>query len=313
MERQGDAKKGKYLSILDFVPRGRKTWLFCVGLSFVFACFFSLETEASSDFSDYETVRHPLIQTTTVIEEYESLVNLGFLDTGVDAQMTSGGSEQISGHSADEEEYRLSEYEALLQKLQKEDAYEKAKASVVKINMGDFYGSGVIWDVQDGYVIIASNAHLLETAETGVVDFGTGTRVLGNVVAVSELRDIGFIKVALTELYREEWMQLRFAGKNVENYKALQPGDTMFVIGSTNGVASDYYEGTIGNVSYYFPEFHSNMLYAHCTALAGMSGGGTFDEQGHFIGMITAGTDKKEVASLPLEVMLEESILLGIQ
>ena len=47
------------------------------------------------------------------------------------------------------------------------------------------------------------------------------------------------------------------------------------------------------------------MIYNYCKAKGGMSGGGTFDEHGHYIGMVTGGYDD-ETASLPLSIILEE-------
>ena len=278
IERVGVAVKTCYIVIL-----------------FVAGYFFCpLEVDAKVLFSDYECVRYPLIQATNVVDEYESLEALGFLDTGV------------WENTLKEAESTQSEYGMLLQKLQRETAYEKAKASIVQINMGVYYGSGLIWDLKDEKIVIVSNAHLLQNGKNGMVTFGNGVSAEGTVLGISDTRDIGFLEVSLSSLEREDWLSFRFTDKNVENYQLLLPGDEIFVIGSATGTGQDYYEGTIGNVSYFFPEFKSNMLYGYCQAVPGMSGGGTYDKDGHFIGLLTAGTDKGEIASLPLEIMLEE-------
>ena len=47
------------------------------------------------------------------------------------------------------------------------------------------------------------------------------------------------------------------------------------------------------------------MIYNYCKAKAGMSGGGTYDEHGHCIGMITGGL-ADETASLPMQSIREE-------
>ena len=255
---------------------------------------YTLKADAKADFSDYETVRHPLIQATNVIEEYKSLETLGFLDTGRCENRLS------------ETDVNQSEYTTLLQRLHRENAYEKARACIVQINMGAYYGSGVIWDLQDENIIIVSNKHLLQNGQNGLVTFGNGVSTEGTVLGVSDTLDIGFMEVPLVSLEREDWLSLRFADKNVENYELLLPGDEIFVIGSATGTGQDYYEGTVGNVSYYFPEFEADMLYGYCEAVPGMSGGGTFDKEGHFIGMLTAGTENGEIASLPLKTMMEE-------
>ncbi|MBQ6887712.1 MAG: trypsin-like peptidase domain-containing protein [Lachnospiraceae bacterium] len=276
----------------------------------------SIEAEAKEDFSDYASVRHPLIQATNVVEEYEALEALGFLDTGVAeyceqvegekdtvAEIIQGIEKKDSGKELIACE---SESGRFLQKVQQETAYEKAGACIVQINMGEYYGSGVIWDLQDENIVIVSNTHLLQNGQSGMITFGNGVTTQGTVIGISDMRDIGFLQVPLSSLEREDWLSFRFADKDVENYQSLLPGDEIFVIGSASGTGKDFYEGTIGNVSYYFPEFQSDMLYGYCQAVPGMSGGGTFDKEGHFIGMLTAGTDNAEIASLPLEIMIEE-------
>lgn len=258
-----------------------------------------MKARAGSDFSDYETEKHPLIQATNVVEEYEALVRLGFFNTGEWGSPACGQ----TGITRKEQE---TEAQQLLSRLANETAYEKACGAIVQINMGTYYGSGVLWDIRDDQLVIVSNYHLLKEGETGTVIFRSGTKVQGVVVGLSDTKDIGFMEVSLLDLEREDWMLLRFADKNLKNYDTLQAGDHLFVVGSATGAGQDYYEGTIGNVSYYFPEFGSDMLYGYCKAMPGMSGGGTFDETGHFIGMLTAGTAEDEIASLPVEFVVEE-------
>lgn len=271
------------------------------GMAILFFCMTvpCVKARAGSDFSDYETGKHPLIQATNVVEEYEALVRLGFFNTG---EWRSPACGQPDVTKCEQE----TEAQQLFSRLANETAYEKACGSVVQINMGTYYGSGVLWDIREDQLVIVSNTHLLKEGETGEVTFRSGTKVQGAVVGFSDTKDIGFMEVPLLDLDREDWMLLRFADKDIENYDSLQAGDYLFVVGSATGTGQDFYEGTIGNVSYYFPEFGSDMLYGYCKAMPGMSGGGTFDRAGHFIGMLTAGTRKDEIASLPVEFVVEE-------
>lgn len=286
-----------------------KKGMFWCRTAILFFCiiFPYMITEAGSDFADYETEKHPLIQATNVVEEYEALVRLGFFNTGEWGSPACGqaGITKYEYETEQESGYKT-EAQQLLSRLANETAYEKACAAVVQINMGTYYGSGVLWDIREDHLVIASNTHLLKEAEQGEVTFRSGTRAEGTVVGISDTRDIGFMEVPLLNLGREDWMLLRFADKNLKNYDSLQAGDALFVVGSATGAGQDYYEGTIGNVSYYFPEFGSDMLYGYCKAIPGMSGGGTFDKAGHFIGMLTAGTKEEEIASLPVEIVAEE-------
>lgn len=267
----------------------------------------SITAEGSSDFSDYETEKRPLIQATNVVEEYKALVRLGFFNTG-EWRSPACGQAGITKYEYETEQERECKTEAqqLFSRLANETAYEKACGAVVQINMGDYYGSGVLWDIREDQLVIVSNTHLLKEGEKGEVTFRSGTKAEGTVTGLSETKDIGFMEVPLLELQREDWLLLRFADKNINNYDALLVGDELFVLGSATGAGQDYYEGTVGNVSYYFPEFQSDMLYGYCKAVSGMSGGGTFDKSGHFIGMLTAGTKEGEIASLPVEFVIEE-------
>lgn len=274
-----------------------RIWLFPLFL-FLFLFSGSLQAEARADFSDYETARHPLIQTTNVLEEYEALFHLGFLYTGE--------WESASFLREQETEENVSEPAWFMTQLARESAYEKARACVVQIRIGGYYGSGVLWDIREGKLVVASNAHLLKEGQEGQLTFRTGVSVEGKVIGISDTKDIGFMEVPLTSLVREDWFFMRFAEQNGEIDEELEINDTIFVIGSASGAGEDYYEGTIGSVSYYFPEFQSDMLYGYCKAVPGMSGGGTFDEQGNFIGMLTAGTEEGEIASLPVKVMIAE-------
>ena len=53
-------------------------------------------------------------------------------------------------------------------------------------------------------------------------------------------------------------------------------------------------------------EFGAYMIYGYGYARAGMSGGGTFDAKGNFVGMISGGTAESETASVPL-ICIEEA------
>lgn len=291
--------------VKGYRKKHNRIWLFPLFL-FFFLCNGSLQAEAKADFSDYETVRHPLIQTTDVLEEYEALFHLGFLDTGEWESASFLQADNDEKGTKPEKAQAVSEYARFLVQLSRETAYEKARAAVVQIHMEGYYGSGVLWDIREGKLVIVSNAHLLKEGEKGQVTFRTGVSIEGTVIGISDSRDIGFMVISLADLEREDWFFLRFAGRDLKNYDMLQAGDELFVIGSANGAGEDYYEGTVGKVSYYFPEFQSDMLYGYCQALPGMSGGGTFGEEGNFIGMLTAGTEYGEIASLPVEIMVEE-------
>ncbi|NLL77532.1 MAG: trypsin-like peptidase domain-containing protein [Clostridiales bacterium] len=225
----------------------------------------------------YAQEHRPLIQTTTFQDQYEGMVC----------------------------------YDGtVLHALEKADikrAYENVKAGIVKISTGNFYGSGVIWEMNEKEIIIISNKHLLENwQEDGCITFWNGITSGGRIVKLSSLYDLGFLKVDIKDLAYEDLISLKEVKKDETAYAGLKAGDAVFHVGSADGAGENMYEGTVASPFWYIKEFDSYMLYGFGFGKPGMSGGGTFDAYGNFVGMLTGGTDTDETASLPITSILEE-------
>lgn len=205
--------------------------------------------------------------------------------------------------------------------LEEEDlprAYEMVKDCVVRVNMGNAYGSGVIWQFTNDSVIIATNAHVLEYWDDilGFIHFSKGYFVNARVLGASDVYDVGFLIVDREALGYEALESLRHVGTDADIYEQLSAGDALFCVGAGREIGdAEYHEGTVENKSEYIDEFNNKMLYGYSYAKAGMSGGGVFDGYGHFIGMLTGGTQRNEIAAVPLpaveeawEEVLERSI-----
>ena len=217
----------------------------------------------------------PLVQTTTQEEEYSALVHLELLRTPVNE----------NGDMA--------------------QSVQNVLPSVVKLQTGNFSGSGIILEVRKESLLIASNRHQIQSREFSTVKLYNGESVSGRCVFLSDTYDLGFLEADISRLSYERRKELRCIALSETCGDALTRGTPMFFVGSTDGVACNIYEGTIADPWYYFDEFGSYMIYNYCKAKAGMSGGGTYDEHGHCIGMITGGADE-ETASLPMQSILEE-------
>lgn len=224
-----------------------------------------------------EEVHRPLIQTTTFQEEYEGMVAFG----GVRAR--------------------------ILSKPDMEEAYRNVRTGVVQIDAGSVYGSGVIWEMNEKEIIVISNRHLLQdfNAASRVIFWG-GTAAEGELLMLSDTYDLGFVKVDVADVAYDELTVLKEAGREDTAYRKLKSGDAVFVVGSADGVGSDWYEGTVGNTWWYIEDFDAYMLYCFCYGKPGMSGGGTYDAYGNFVGMLTGGTAGNETASIPVNIILEE-------
>jgi hypothetical protein len=214
-----------------------------------------------------------LIQTVTEQDIYESMLSLGFLESP------------------------LSETEDC------QNAFENVKECVVRIHMGNAYGSGLVWQLDSDMVTIATNAHVLEYWDDAdsFVYFLQGYFADATVLGTSEQYDVGFLGVSRDNFTYEELETLHYVCADEDVYDSLQPGDPLFCVGSGHEVGDlEFHEGTVGDIWKYIEDFENNMLYGHGFAKAGMSGGGTFDGYGHLIGMICGGTQQNETASVPL-------------
>lgn len=222
-----------------------------------------------------ETELGPLIQTTTPREEYLGLLHLGLLQT----------EEVLHGSTA--------------------QAIQNVLPSVVQIRTGDFIGSGIILEISEDTMLIASNRHQLISREFSGIWLGSGEMLSGRRIYLSDSYDLGFLTADISRLSYEQRSELRCVRMDEDCEEMLHRGTEMFLVGSTDGAARNIYQGSIANPWYYFDEFGSYMIYNYCTAKAGMSGGGTYDVHGHCIGMITGGHDD-ETASLPMSLIRAE-------
>lgn len=198
-----------------------------------------------------------------------------------------------------------------------EKAYENVKICIVRINMKNAHGSGIIWEITPENIIIVTNKHVLDYWDEQVsnVLFSQGYYARAEILAVSEEYDIGFLTVDNSELDYTQLEQLRYAHWNPEAYHELQEGDDIFCVGARKERAADgeyagensevYCQGSIGNMWQYIDEFGEYMIYGYGYGVPGMSGGGTFDAKGNLIGMISGGTESGEIASVPLTLIIE--------
>lgn len=238
--------------------------------------------------AETETELPHLIQTVTEKDIFEGMLSLGLLESKV------------------------------LETPDCDKAYENVKTCVVSINMGNAYGSGVVWDMTPTQIIIVTNKHVLEywSEYVGYVRFPQGYYIDAEVLGTSRKHDVGFLAVDNTKLDYKELESLRYVCKDMDAFNKMQKGEQMFCLGSEFSTNSDgktiteygksYYKGSIGDMHRYIKEFEEYMIYGLGYARPGMSGGGTFDAKGNFIGMISGGTTNDETASIPLSVIVEE-------
>lgn len=182
-------------------------------------------------------------------------------------------------------------------------AYENVKNCVVRVQMGNAHGSGILWKLEPDMVVVATNRHVLEYWDDAdsYVYFPQGYYMDARILGVSEQYDVGFLAVDAVQFTYEELMGLRCVRVEEKLYSRMLRGDVMFFVdlGAEAGEGR-FYEAVLEDLDKYIADFDANMLYGRGFAREGMSGGGTFDGRGYLIGMITGGTIDHETASVPL-------------
>lgn len=216
-----------------------------------------------------------LIQTMSEQDEYEGLLQLGLLVTPV------------------------------LKEENPQKAYEMVIPSVVKLSTDSLYGSGVIFSMTEDKIIMVSCAHLLLYADEIKVEFFNNRQAEGTVVYLSQQYDLGFVEIPTGEVDLATLKELRQVRRDMWGEIEVVAGTQMFQVGSADGPAKTMYEGFVADPWRYFSEFNSYMINNNCLGRPGMSGGGTFDGYGNYIGMISGGLGE-QTASLPLMLIIEE-------
>lgn len=195
----------------------------------------------------------------------------------------------------------------ILEEPDLEAAYENVRDSVVRIDMGRAYGSGVIcWMTEEG-AVIATNRHVLDywREETGVVRFPQGYYAGARMLGSSETCDVGFLLVEKEEIGLRAFSGLRSALAD-GIYGGLRVDEEIFCLGAGREEDEMLFEkAVLKETDKYIETFGSEMLYGRGFAREGMSGGGMFDGCGRLIGLLTGGTDRNEIAGVSVVQMLE--------
>lgn len=210
----------------------------------------------------------PLIQSTTYQEEYLDAVKLGA--------------------------FTMPE----LTEVHEEKLYKEASKCVVRIVMGQYAASGVIWRMEDEGMVIASNKHLLREAAHGSVTFANGIALQAEILYFSQEYDLGFLFIPREELTAEllrDCYEVRRAQTWSEQTQEQIANQSIMQIASSQQAAADCYVGAVKGLSF-VPEFQSFLLETKCYSKAGMSGGGVFEQHGYLVGMIAGGEVKEDAA-----------------
>lgn len=192
----------------------------------------------------------------------------------------------------------------LLEEADSAAAYENVKDSVVFLDMGTAYGSGVIYRLTTDAVIIATNRHVLEywDESAGVVRFPQGFFVNAAVLGSASKSDVGFLRVENAELGFDTLMNLRSVCTDKASVEGGEAQIDGFLVGTDRREQEPVFqEAVLEKEERYIELFQGEMLYGHGFAKEGMSGGGIFDGRGRLLGLLAGGTDRNEIAGVSVD------------
>ena len=183
--------------------------------------------------------------------------------------------------------------------------YEELKKSIVRLEIDKSAGSGIVWGIEDGKIIIVSSRHLIEQGDKTTVIVYDGTRLEAKTEGCSDISDVGFVSIEYENNDSDDILnkinvvcpriyegKQDISERDMEqlDINGLSDNDILEVIqiGSSEEPAGDVYTGYADGIIY-VPQLGENMLQTKCYSKAGMSGGGVFDNEGFLLGMIAAG------------------------
>lgn len=208
----------------------------------------------------------------------------------------------------------------------KEATPEAMYYSCVTIYTEGGYGSGVIIEINDEEIVVASNLHVLsDWNENGYVVFANSTKAFGQIFGADEARDVCFLSIPLEDVYREYGSEpvkeLRAAdfeesiGMNEAFKESSDAGSgSDAAINASNDSGFDFYtysvtendntviEGRIVSRTTFFYELDRSLMEGRCADIKeGMSGAPIFNEKNELCGIICAGGDNNIIACVGAE------------
>ncbi len=172
--------------------------------------------------------------------------------------------------------------------------------SSVLVESGTDWGSGNIWSMDSDSITVITAAHVIvdETditvrfpGEDGAAATLSGGKAHPATLISSDLdRDYCFLRLDTEE-----------TGISVRpSTKDLKTGSDVFMLmpassdSADQGTAPGISAGVIINPELYSEDFSQNVVYCNIEVMEGMSGGGLFDIDGNYLGLLIGGSDAGE-------------------
>ena len=183
-----------------------------------------------------------------------------------------------------------------------QDMQQYFRQVTVQVQGPKYLGSGVIWDVAEDEMVIATAAHVTEDNGPLTVQFGLGEPIEARLSHASDQVDVAFLRVSMVAV-EEQGITWQTARTDKEVCDRLIEGEKLLIMGSVEEAADHTYEGSVVDPWIYLEDFDNYMLLGYAYTIPGVSGGGVFTRDGILVGILCGGNDADEIAVLPWSVM----------
>ena len=182
---------------------------------------------------------------------------------------------------------------------------------MVQIKTEQAVGSGIVYEQRGDSLIIITAAHVLQGASDAVeIIFADGYSVESHSYTLSQTSDVAFITIFLEEIPEKHLQKYDPVRLDKKHFDALTEGEKVTVQGFSADEQLLTLDGTILYPWIYAEDFKQYMMLIRGEVLPGMSGGGVFDSEENFIGIICGVSEEREIATVPLSIIIAEYSLI---
>lgn len=190
----------------------------------------------------------------------------------------------------------------------KTDGSWEPQDAVVWIKAGDTAGSAVVWEsTRDGGIVLLTAAHVLDGLSPGslpTVCFADGAQLTCERFACLEQTDAALLYLTDRRQAKRLLQAGAFAHMDKERFDSLGEGHGCLAIGCSETGEWTAVSGEILDSWIYMEDYSQYMLWAQVQLKPGMSGGGLFDAEGYFLGILSGGSGDGQAAVVPLSLIL---------
>ena len=181
-----------------------------------------------------------------------------------------------------------------------------ANDNVVFVQCGSIQGSGVIYQMDDDHVVVVTAAHVLSNGQSVSVQHKKADRIhwVDGLDLVFLVLDGVALSVDVDPVGKKDDKDV--AETETDNRLCLKGYDATGTKREVNGIQTEKW--------IFVEDFGCHMMIGKANAVPGMSGGGVFDQDGDFQGIICGIDQDSNVAILPAAVIRSEyEVLFGDQ